>query len=163
MSYVSSKKYGSAVQHYVKSNGDISYYITYRDDTQKTIRKKIGNKSNGINENFCFQQRNSIVNKIRLGEDVPIKHKKSKHFTLQDAYDKYIAWAKNNKASWKNNDELMYNKHIKNKLGARSLVSLKPNDFEQLKQAKLAEGYKPRTVVLILGIARTRFYHLLKH
>ncbi len=55
MSYVSSKKYGAAVQHYVKSNGDISFYITYRDDTNKTIRKKIGNKSNGINENFCFQ------------------------------------------------------------------------------------------------------------
>jgi len=51
MSYVSSKKYGACVQHYKKANG--------------------------INENYCFAQRNSIVNKIRLGEDVPIKHKKS--------------------------------------------------------------------------------------
>jgi len=154
MSYVSSKKYGACVQHYKKANGDISYYITYRDTTNKTIRKKIGNKSNGINENYCFAQRNSIVNKIRLGEDVPMKHKKSQQFTLQDAYDKYIAWAKNNKKSWKNNDELMYNKHIKNELGASPLVSLKPDDFEKLKQKKLQEGYKPRTVVLILGIAR---------
>ena len=154
MSYQSSKKYGSAVQHYKKANGDISYSITYRDDNNKTIRKKIGNKSNGINENYCFAQRNSIINKIRLGEDVPIKHKKSKQFTLQNAYDKYIEWAKNNKKSWKNNDELMFNKHIKDELGEKALISLKPEDFEKLKQKKLSEGYKPRTVVLILGIAR---------
>jgi len=30
MPYVSFKKYGAAVQHYVKSNGDISYYSRIR-------------------------------------------------------------------------------------------------------------------------------------
>jgi len=163
MSYISSKKYAAAIQHYKKANGDISYYITYRDDTNKTIRKKIGNKSNGINENYCFQQRNSIINKIRLGEDIPIKHKKSKQFTLQNAYDEYIQWAKNNKKSWKNNDELMYNKHIKDEFGERALISLKPNDFEKLKQKKLDEGYKPRTVVLILGIVRHCINYAINH
>lgn len=154
MSYIISKKYGSAVQLYKKANGDISYYITYRDETDKTIRMKIGNKSNGITEPYCYQKRNEIVNKIRLGEDIPIKHKKTKRFTLQDAYNEYIKWAMNNKKSWKSNDESIYNKHLKDSLGTRSLQSLKPQDFENLKQEKLKAGYKPRTVVLILGIAR---------
>jgi hypothetical protein len=44
MSYVSSKKYGSAVQHYVKSNGDISYYckyaLTWTDARMRTWTRK---------------------------------------------------------------------------------------------------------------------------
>jgi integrase len=154
MAYINSKKYGSTVQHYKKANGDISYYITYKDEHNKLKRIKIGDKSKGITEPFCNQKRNEIVNKIRLGEEVPIKHKKSKQFTLQNAYDEYIKWAMNNKSSWKNNDEAMYNKHLKEPFGDRSLISLKPQDFEDLKQEKLKDGYKPRTVVLILGIAR---------
>ena len=116
--------------------------------------EKMGNKSEGITEPYCFQKRNEIVHKIRLGEDVPIKHKKIKQFTLQNAYDEYIKWAMDNKKSWKNNDQLIYNKHLKEPFGNRSLISLKPQDFEDLKQQKLKEGYKDRTVVLILGIAR---------
>lgn len=163
MAYISSKKYGSAVQLYKKANGDISYSITFRDENNKTIRKKMGNKSEGINEPYCFQKRNEIVHKIRLGEDVPIKHKKIKQFTLQDAYDNYIKWAMNNKKSWKNNDELVYNKHLKEPFGTRSLLSLKPQDFEDLKQEKLKVGYKERTVVLILGIARHTINHAIKN
>ncbi len=155
MAYISSKKYGSAVQLYKKANGDISYSITFRDEHNKTIRKKMGNKSEGVTEPYCFQKRNEIVHKIRLGEDIPIKHKKLKQFTLQDAYDQYIKWAMNNKKSWKNNDQLIYNKHLKIPFGSRSLIGLKPQDFEDFKQKLLKEdGYKPRTVVLILGIAR---------
>lgn len=154
MGYINSKKFGSTIQLYKKANGDISYYITYKDENNKLKRIKVGDKSKGITEPFCNQKRNEIINKIRLGEDIPVKHKKQKGFTLQNAYDKYIVWAKNNKKSWKNNDEAMYNKHLKDVFGERTLISLKPQDFEDLKQTKLNEGYKERTVVLILGIAR---------
>jgi len=153
MGFITSKKY-DGVQLYHKSNNDISYYIRYKDEHNKLKRIKIGDKSKGITEPFCNQKRNEILNKIRLGEELPIKHKKVKQFTLQNAYDEYIKWAMNNKSSWKNNDEAIYNKHLKDSLGSRALKSLKPNDFEQLKQEKLNYGYKERTVVLILGIAR---------
>jgi len=154
MSYVNSKRY-DGVQLYHKRNNDISYYIRFRDEHNKLKRIKIGEKSKGITEPFCQQKRNEIINAIRLGHDIPIKHKKSKKgITLQDVYNKYIEWAKNNKSSWKNNDEAMYNKHLKEPLGDRTLKSLKPQDFEDIKQKKLKDGYKERTVVLILGIAR---------
>jgi len=154
MSYVNSKKF-DGVQLYHKSNGDISYYIRFKDEENKLKRVKIGDKSKGITEPFCKQKRDEILHKVRLGEELPIKHKKSKKgITLQDVYEKYIEWAKNNKSSWKNNDEMIYNKHLKDVFGERTLKSLKPDDFEQLKQEKLKDGYKERTVVLILGIAR---------
>ena len=152
MGFVSSKRYGTAVQLYKKSNGDTSYYITYKDEANKLKRIKIGDKSQGITEPFCKQKRDEVINAIRLGEDVPIKHKK-KGITLQEVYDKYIELAKNNKKSWKD-DVIMFNNHLKDPLGDRALISLKPQDFEDLKQLKLKAGYKERTVVMILGLAR---------
>jgi hypothetical protein len=66
MAYTNSKKYGTAVQIYKKANGDISYYITYKDEDNKLKRIKIGDKSKGITEPFCNQKRNEIITKIRL-------------------------------------------------------------------------------------------------
>ena len=77
MSYINSKRYGTAVQHYLKENGDVSYYVTYKDESNKLKRVKIGDKSQGINENFCHRKRNEILHKIRLGEEVPVKQRKS--------------------------------------------------------------------------------------
>ena len=57
MSYINSKRYGTAVQHYLKENGDVSYYVTYKDESNKLKRVKIGDKSQGINENFCYRKR----------------------------------------------------------------------------------------------------------
>ena len=133
---------------------DKVFLIRFREnDKDKLIT--IGKYSAGIRVAFCKQKRNEILNAIRLGGEVPIKHKKAKkEITFHDIYEKYIEWAKNNKTSWRKNDALMYNKHLKDPLGDRPLKSLKPKDFEDLKQKKLKEGYKERTVVLILGIAR---------
>ncbi|WP_428737438.1 tyrosine-type recombinase/integrase [Sulfurimonas sp.] len=133
---------------------DKIFLIRFREDNKDKLLT-IGKYSAGIRIAFCKQKRYEILNSIRLGEEVPIRHKKGKkEITLQDIYEQYIKWAKNNKSSWKNNDEAMYNKHLKDALGHRSVKSLKPQDFEELKQKKLREGYKERTVVLILGIAR---------
>lgn len=154
MGFINSKKY-DGVQLYNKANGDISYYIRFKDEENKLKRIKIGDKSKGITEVVCKQKRDEVINSIKFGNDIPIKHKKSKKgITLQEIYDKYIQWAKDNKSSWKNNDEMIYNKHLKDLFGNRTLKSLKPQDFEDLKQQKLKDGYSDRTVVLILGIAR---------
>jgi integrase len=72
---------------------------------------------------------------------------------MQNAYDKYIEWAKQNKKSWKS-DEQTFNKHIKDVLGDKTLITLKPQHFEDLKQVKIKEKYKARTIVSILGVAR---------
>jgi integrase len=161
MAYINSKKFGTAVQHYKKSNGDISYYITFKDENNKTIRKKIGNKSQGITEPFCKQKRDEIITKIRLGEEIPIKHKKKNIFSLDDAFKPYLEWVKVHKKTYKHNDEQPYYKHIQAHLGSRELISLTANDFEKLKKIKLEEKnpktqkpLSPKTVQMILGLAR---------
>jgi hypothetical protein len=80
MSYINSKKYGTAIQLYKKVNGDIAYYITYKDEDNKLKRIKVGDKSKGITESYCNQKRIEIINSIKLGEEPPalVKKKKTK-------------------------------------------------------------------------------------
>lgn len=51
MSYIKSKKFEGVYQYKMK-NGDISYSIVYKDNDNKTVKKKIGKKSEGITESL---------------------------------------------------------------------------------------------------------------
>lgn len=150
MGFVNSKKF-DGVQLYKKANGDISYYIRFKDETNTLRRIKVGDKSKGINEALCFQKRNDVINRIRLGEEFAPNARK---FSFHEAFKHYIEWAKVNKATWKHNDYQTYHKHLDPSLGKMPVLNLKSKHFEDLKQAKLEEGYKPRTVAHILGTAR---------
>lgn len=163
MGYINSNKYGTRVQHYTKSDGDISYFITYKDLEGKLKRYKIGDKSQGITEIYCFQKRNEVVAKLRLGEALPIKHRKKHIFSFADAFSYYIEWAKVNKKTWKHNDLSVFERHLKDNIGEQELVSLKSKDFEELKQQKLSEGYSPKTVQHILGTARHIINYAIKN
>jgi len=92
MGYVNSRKYGSAIQLYKKASGDTSYYITYKDETNKLKRIKIGDKSKGINEAYCNQKRIEIINSINLGEEPPslARKKKKKVITLDEVGELYF-------------------------------------------------------------------------
>ncbi len=150
MGYINSKRF-DGVQLYQKSNKDVSYYIRFKSENGKLKRIKVGDKSKGINEAYCFQKRNELINKMRLGEDDRLFKNK---FCLNDAFDPYIEWAKVNKVTWRKNDFLIYNKHLKDTYGNRPLVTLKSRDFEELKQQKMKQGYKSRTIYHLLGLAR---------
>lgn len=151
MKLILSKKY-SGVYQYTKSNGDVSYYITYKDVNSKLCRVKVGDKSKGINEPYCFQKRNEIINNIRLGNYAPvIKHKKRNIYTLKKCFDEYLEWAKHNKGTWKA-DIGYLNNHLSS-LENREVISLKSKDFEDLKQKKLLNGYSLASVKHFLGTA----------
>ena len=73
---VASKKFGSKVQLNYLASGDISYYIVYKI-SDKTIFKKVGKKSEGINETKCIELRNQILSELRHGVDISQKSIKS--------------------------------------------------------------------------------------
>jgi len=91
MGFVNSKKY-DGVQLYKKSNKDISYYIRYKDENNKLRRIKVGDKSKGITENYCYQKRAEILNNIRLGEEPPALARKRKKtiILLDEIAEKYF-------------------------------------------------------------------------
>jgi len=126
---------------------DKIFLIRYRDhysDKQLTI----GRYTAGIRVDYCKQQRIDIMNKIRHGEDVG----KKTQVQFYDMFKKYIEYSKNNKKSWKQ-DENAFELHLK-KYKNYDLRQLKPSTFEKLKLEKAAQGYKPRTVQYIIGLAR---------
>ena len=91
MARIKSKKYDGVYTNKLR-NGDISYYITFKDIHNKLKWVKIGtNKKNTdeITEKYCNTKRNEYINKMNLGEDPQAKKKKkayhqsaNKSFTL---------------------------------------------------------------------------------
>ena len=59
---------------------DKTFYITYKNEYNKTKELKIGKFSDGIRANYCNQKRMEILNKQRLGEEPPaiLKRKQKK-------------------------------------------------------------------------------------
>lgn len=127
MSFVNSKRY-DGIQLYRKKNKDISYYIRYKDENNKLVRIKIGEKSKGINEPFCKQKRDEILNKIRLGEDIVIKNRKQNSITVNNLakiyFDDKDLENKTNKKL-----ESKYNLHLKDIFETRILKHLKKMMF----------------------------------
>jgi len=91
MAFINSKKY-DGLQLYHKSNKDVSYYIRYKDEQNKLRRIKIGDKSKGITENYCYLKRAEILNSIRLGEEPPALARKKRKtvITLDEIGERYF-------------------------------------------------------------------------
>lgn len=156
MSYINSKKYGSAIQHYKKNNGDISFYITYKDETNTLRRVKIGDKSQGITEPYCNQKRNEILHKIRTGEELPIKQKKKHHITLNEIAEIYFEETQSSEKRCS-----VYNVHIKPLLGKRNIESIMKDDIKKIILQLQKENKAAQTINNIFGIIRTIYnYHI---
>ena len=138
MAYQNSKKYGTAVQLYKKANGDISYYITYKDENNKLTRVKIGDKAKGITEPFCNQKRNEVINSIKLGTDIPIKHKKVTGIIFDKIAQKYFEDLKLHSNQNTSRDMISkYNKHLFEPFGELPVDRIKAEDLEDLQRLKV--------------------------
>ena len=90
MARVKSKKYAGVYLNHLQ-NGDISYFISYKDMNSKKVWVSIGKKSDGISESFSYNQRIGHINKIKTGID-PLQHKRRKTaITLDTIFQQYKA------------------------------------------------------------------------
>jgi len=130
---------------------DKTYYIVYKDENNKTVESKVGKFSEGTRVQYAHEKYIETLNNIKFGEQPPIKRKRRKLFTFEDAFNAYIAHAKTNKKTW-DKDEELYNNHLHDfhKLELVSLTHKKLNEFKAHKQ----KTYSDRTVQYILAVAR---------
>lgn len=152
-------------------NGNIAFYINYRNDEGKPTLKKVGIKTKQSNFTIkdAYDKLIEAKHKISTGEELPKVLQQKAKVTFQDIFDHYLQWAKVNKKTWKHNDLQVYNKHL-SYLAKKDPRTIKPQDFEELKQAKLIEinpktkkTLAPKTVMHILGTARHIFNHAIKN
>jgi len=156
---ISTKDEGVFYKEIINENDkvvDKIFLIRYREnysDKQMTI----GKFSEGIRLEFCKARRTDIINKIRHGEFVG----KQSKITFGEVFKKYMQWAEHNKKTWKQ-DENSFEFHL-SEFKNYDLRQLKPELFETLKQKKTSDGYKPRTVQAILGLARQIINHAINN
>lgn len=156
-----SSKYPGVYTNILK-NGDTAYYINYRSDDGKPTLKKVGvkTKQSTFTIKDAYDRLIEAKHLIRTNEELPKTLQSKKKITFEDIFEEYKKWAKVNKKSY-TEDKGVYNNHLiqfKNK----DIKSLKPIDFEKLKQEKLKE-FKPRTVQNILATARHIINYAIKN
>jgi len=147
-----SSKYPGVYTNKLK-NGDIAYYINYRSDDGKPTLKKVGIKTKQSNFTIkdAYDRLIEAKHLIRTNEELPKALQTKKKITFEDIFKEYEEWARLNKKSHAEDTGVFKNHLIQFK--NKDLKSLKPSDFEKLKNEKL-KIYKPRTVQHILATAR---------
>ncbi|MCG3670599.1 site-specific integrase [Aliarcobacter butzleri] len=152
-------------------NGNVAYYINYRNEEGTPTLKKVGMKTKQSNYTImdAYDRLIEVKHKICTGEELPKVVQRKAKVLFEDIFEDYLNWAKANKKTWKHNDLLVYNKHL-SYLAKSDPRTLKPKDFEELKQKKLTEVDKktgrvlaPKTVQHILATARHIFNYAIKN
>lgn len=129
---------------------DKTYYIRFKDTNGKDTELKIGKFSEGIREQYCNLKRNELLTKIRLGEEVHIKHRQKDKIFLKDIAIEYF----NTRAesSSKNKDLSILNKHLLPYFEDVNLETVSKKDILDLKKIKLETPLAPKTVNNILSL-----------
>jgi integrase len=144
MNLIKSKKF-VGVYHNKLKDGDISYYIQYRDPNGKPHKTKIGKKSEYINESYCHQIRTQTINSLKNGELPPYVQIRKKHkaITLNGLADYYFDHIKNRSShKWLNK----YNKWIRNTIGDKDIDLIGFKEMDLLQRMLIDADLAPSTI-----------------
>jgi integrase len=145
-------------------NGDISYYINYRDENGKPVKVQVGKKTkiSDFSVKDAYAKLIEIKYKLQHDQEPTIKTGKAVKIKLNDLWEEFYKYAQTNKKSYLM-DERNYNKHIKPKFGTKPVKSLTSLDFENFKQSLFEKKLEPQTVKHQLTLIRTIINHAIKH
>jgi len=145
-------------------NGDISYYINFRDSQGKPVKIQVGKKTavSDFTVKDAYAKLIETKYKLHHDEEPVIKNRQVSKIRFDDLWQEFFKYAKVNKKSWKM-DEQNYNKHIKSVFGNKNIKSLSSLNFERFKQELFEKGLKPQTVKHQLTLIRTIFNYAIKH
>lgn len=144
---IKSKKY-IGVYNYILKNKDRSYYILFKDQNNKTVKIKLGRKSEGINEYFCYQQRLKILSQIK-------REKTTKQINILELLEDYL---KNKNLS--SRTEMNYRSTIKNIIDLTQIIYLEKFTFEKIHDLKMKlkkQEKAPKTINTYIEFLRLLF------
>lgn len=141
-------KYTGVFYREVITNGksDKVYYVVYKDNG-KTKEKKVGKLSEGIQANYANNIRTSIVNSIRLGEDLPIlisKKDKTTITSFDEIANKFFD-AKELHNRTNHQAKSKYKSQLKHLIGHKDIYRITKNDIVSI-QHEFAKTRAPKTV-----------------
>ena len=145
-------------------NGDISYYINYRDENGKPLKVQVGKKTatSDFTTRDAYAKLIEIKYKLQHDQAPTIKNGRVSKVRLDALWEEFLIYAKGNKRSWVE-DLRNYNKHIRPVFGNKSVKQLKSLDFEKFKQNLFEKGLEAQTVKHQLVLIRTILNYAIKH
>jgi integrase len=145
-------------------NGNISYYINYRNEHGKPVKVQVGKKTatSDFSVKDAYRKLIEVKYKLQHDQEPTIKGGRVAKIKLDDLWDHFFIYAKANKKSW-TIDEQNYNKHIKPIFGNKGVKGLSSLDFEKFKQDLFAKGLQAQTVKHQLTLIRTIINYAIKH
>jgi len=145
-------------------NGEISYYINYRDETGKPVKVQVGKKSttSKFTTQDAYAKLIEVKYKLQHDEEPIIKTGRVTKIRLDSIWEEFFEYAKGNKKSW-TMDMQNYNKHIQPVFGTKAVKSITALELEKFKQALFAKKLAAQTVKHQLTLIRTIFNYAIKH
>lgn len=134
---VKSKRY-KGVYSRKSVDGDISYYYTFKDEDNKIHYKKVGTKSQGVDEHYVNQIRLETVTSVKLGEVPPklIRNSKKNKITVNDMSVFYFS---NHTTKSSEKRQRQYNYRLKSFFGNKSIYDVSKKDIELFRDKTLKE------------------------
>jgi integrase len=145
-------------------NGDISYYINYRDDQGKPVKVLVGKKTkiSDFTVKDAYAKLIEMKYKLQHDEEPTIKAGRTSKLKFETIWEEFYSYAKANKKSYLM-DERNYKKHIKPIFGQKNVKDLASLDFEKFKQELMAKGLEAQTIKHQLTLIRTIINYAIKH
>ncbi len=152
--FIKSKKY-TGVYYRKNKKGDITYYFTFKDEG-KTKYQKVGNKSNGIDEQYVNSMRIETITKIKNDELPPkvVRKNNSRYSITVDDISKFYFQYHQTKSS--NKRQRQYNYRLKDFFGKMSIYNVTDKHIEDFKQ-KTLEEVSEQTTLIYLELLSTLF------
>jgi len=146
-------------------NGNVAYYINYRDENGKPVKKKVGVKTKQSNFTVkdAYDRLIEVKHKLSTGEESPFKSLRNKNkFTLEEAWKHYYEWAESNKKSHKD-DKQYYDLHIGPVFSKKEVKKIKSKDIEKFKELYIQKGYAAQSIKHYIGLMRHIINHAIKN
>lgn len=160
MARTRSKKYTGVYLNRL-SDGDISYSISWKDESGKKAWATIGKKSNGVTEKYAYAKRAEYINLVKTGGD-PLAHKKKRRVIRLDDLARHYFDDKAGENKTNGQQRGKYELHIQPLLGGKDIRSITKDDVERLKKTLIQKGRAPKTINGVLTLMRAIINHSIK-
>jgi integrase len=154
-----SKKYQGV--YYKDTKIDRIYYIAYKNADNNYSKYKVGTKTSGITESYCYNLRNEEINKIKLGDNPKLSSKEVVIKFDEIANDYYNNMRLSQCSDTKNSNNKYLN-HIKPVFGGLNIKNITPTMIHEYKIKKL-QTHAPATVANQVSFISSIFNFAIKH
>lgn len=141
-------------------NNETMLYIAYTNANGNYSKYKVGLKSSGVSEAYCFQLRQTELAKIRLGEN-PRLSNKTRVIQFDEIAEDYFYNMELNQCSDTRNSKNKYLKNIKPVFGGINIHNITAQQINEFKIKKL-ETHAAATVAMHISFISSIYNHAIK-